>query len=137
MKRVELNPKGNFDLWDAKKIDELERAEFSENLTKDLIVDNEHVSIWKMILWPGQRLPFTKHKYPFVLGCIRGGIAISRFASGKIDLLSFVEGGTCYQEPREGSSIQDLENIGPDVIEMKILQFKDSPNSWLRAMRVS
>ncbi|MEL6976947.1 MAG: hypothetical protein AAGL29_16405, partial [Bacteroidota bacterium] len=52
------------------------------------------------------------------------GLAISRFGTGKINLVQFEEGDTEFLEPTEDNTIYDLENIGESVIKLFVLEMR-------------
>ncbi|MEM9001732.1 MAG: hypothetical protein AAGB24_15840 [Bacteroidota bacterium] len=124
MKSVELNQEGNFDSWDFKKVEELRSGDISTNIGQNVLFENNHVCLWEIHLLPNQRLPFRKQIQPHVWVCEKGGLAITRYANAKIDLLYYEEGDTAYLEPKKNQRIYDLENIGEDVLQLVILEFK-------------
>ncbi|AKA35879.1 hypothetical protein [Flagellimonas lutaonensis] len=143
MRKLELNPAGNFKNWSSNTIKELEHLKFSEIMGNRLMFENDSVTLWEIVLKPKERIAFRRHKYPFVVYCINGGILITRYASGKVDLLVFEEEDSYYQELQHGFLIQDLENVGHDTVEIQLLQLKyydeefinmTNPKTWLNAV---
>ena len=126
MKKLEINPTGDFQLWDQNKINELECMSFPTTFGNRKLIDNKLATLWEIILEPKERLDFRKHEYPFMFHCVNGGFVITRYGSGKIDLIALDEGDNHYQELREGFIIQDLENVGDELIHLKLLQFKNN-----------
>nr|WP_299345265.1 hypothetical protein [Allomuricauda sp.] len=125
MKCVQLNPEGNFDLWDLDKIRELhDCANLKDSVGQKLLFENETSRLWDLTLWPTQRIPFRKHRYPSSLVCMTSGLAISRYGNGKIDLIQFDKGDTEYVQPNESNFIYDLENIGEQILNLYILEFR-------------
>ncbi|TAI46612.1 hypothetical protein [Flagellimonas allohymeniacidonis] len=125
MKCVQLNPEGNFDLWDIEKIRELQDEEsLKDSVGHQLLHENETSRLWKLSLWPNQRIPFRKHRYPCSVVCLTSGLAISRYSNGKIDLLQFEKGDTKYVEHCENNYIHDLENVGEHILHLYILEFR-------------
>lgn len=125
MKKLEINPAGDFSIWNASKIEELERMQLSENIGDNIVVDNELITLWELTLQPKERIAFRRHRHPFLMHCVRGGTVVTRYASGKVDLLDFDDGESVYQELKNGYLIQDLENVGHETMAMKLLQFKN------------
>lgn len=125
MKCVQLNPEGNFDLWDLEKIRELnDSSNLKDSVGQKLLFENETSRLWDLTLWPTQRIPFRKHLYPSSLVCMTSGLAISRYGNGKIELIQFDKGDTEYIQPNEGNFIYDLENIGEQILNLYILEFR-------------
>lgn len=124
MKSVQINPEGNFDPWDLDKIKELRDVEMaSDSVGQKLLYKDETSRLWNLTLWPTQRMPFRRHCHPCSFICMTEGLAISRYASGKIDLLQFDKGDSKYVTPNETNHIWDLENVGEHIINLYILEF--------------
>ncbi|MEQ5792414.1 hypothetical protein J4E06_15205 [Muricauda sp. NFXS6] len=126
MQCVELNPIGNFDTWEQEKIDELLHQEIQESLSNRLVFENEGVKLWDLMLLPGQRLNFRRHNTNYGWVCTTGGLVITRYGNGKIDMIKLNPGDTEYFENKGKNYINDLENIGEDTLVINILEYKDS-----------
>ncbi|WP_421812023.1 hypothetical protein [Flagellimonas sp.] len=126
MQCVELNPIGNFDTWEQEKIDELLHQEIQESLSNRLVFENKGVKLWDLMLLPGQRLNFRRHNTNYGWVCTTGGLVITRYGNGKIDMIKLNPGDTEYFENRGKNYINDLENIGEDTLVINILEYKDS-----------
>lgn len=126
MQCVELNPVGNFDPWELEKIDELLHQEITESLSNRLVFENESVKLWDLYLAPGERIPFRKHNTNYVLTCTTGGLALSRYGNGKIDMIKLDPGYSEYFENRGKNYVNDLENIGEFPIVINILEYKET-----------
>ena len=125
MKIVQLNPEGNFDQWDIEKLKELNDEEsIRDSLGQKLLYENGSSRLWDITLWPKQRIPFRRHRFPCSFVCLTSGMAISRCRSGKIKLIQIEKGDTEYMEPDEDNYIHDLENIGDSVLKLYILEFR-------------
>jgi len=125
MKCVEINPVGNFEHWDLEKIKELrDESEINVSLGQKLLFENSTSRLWDLVLWPSQRIPFRRHEFPHSIICMTKGLAISRFGTGKINLVQFEEGDTEFLEPNENNSIYDLENIGESIIKLFVLEMR-------------
>ncbi|MEO1485599.1 MAG: hypothetical protein AAFU57_07630 [Bacteroidota bacterium] len=125
MKCVEINPVGNFEHWDLEKIKELrDESEINVSLGQKLLFENSTSRLWDLTLWPSQRIPFRRHEFPHSIICMTNGLAISRFGTGKINLVQFEEGDTEFLEPNEDNAIYDLENIGESIIKLFVLEMR-------------
>ena len=124
MQCVELNPAGNFDPWEQEKIDELLHQKIKESLTDQLVFENESVKLWDLRLLPGERLDFRRHNTNYGWVCTTGGLVITRYGNGKIDMIKLNQGDADYFENRGKNYINDLENIGEYAIVINILEYK-------------
>lgn len=126
MKLTELNPAGHFDSWESCKIEELKNIDPNLPLGNSLLFENESIKLWNITLKLGERLPFRIQKTNYNWICLTGGLAISRFASGKISLVKFEKEDIGYWEFIENELVCDLENIGEDVLNINIIEYKFS-----------
>jgi len=126
MQFVELNPVGNFDPWEQEKIDELLHQEIKESLSNRLVFENEAIKLWDLRLLPGERLNFRRHNTNYGWVCTTGGLVITRYGNGKIDMVKLNAGDTEYFENSGKSYVNDLENIGEDTLVINILEYKES-----------
>jgi len=124
MQFVELNPMGNFDPWEQEKIDELLHQEIKESLSNRLVFEDETIKLWDLRLLPGERLDFRRHNTNYGWVCTTGGLLITRYGNGKIDMVKLNQGDTEYFENRGKSYVNDLENIGEDTVVINILEYK-------------
>ncbi|MER3317133.1 hypothetical protein [Flagellimonas sp.] len=126
MQFVELNPVGNFDPWEQEKIDELLHQEIKGSLSNRLVFENEVIKLWDLKLLPGERLNFRRHNTNYGWVCTTGGLVITRYGNGKIDMIKLNPGDTEYFENRGKNYVNDLENIGEDTLVINILEYKES-----------
>lgn len=126
MQCVELNPMGNFDPWEQEKLDELLRQDISDALSNTLVFENENMKLWDLILLPGERIPFRRHNSNYVLACTTGGLALTRYGNGKIDMLKLEPGDSEFFEHCGKNYVNDLENIGEFPIVINILEYKQA-----------
>lgn|SRR5690606_11632455 len=124
MQCVELNQVGNFDPWEQEKIDELFHQEITDSLSNRLVFENERFKLWDLYLAPGERIPFRRHNTDYGWVCPTGGLAISRYGNGKIDMIKFKAGDTEFFQYRGKNYVNDLENIGEHPIYINILEYK-------------
>jgi hypothetical protein len=129
MQCVELNPVGNFDPWEQEKIDELLHQEITESLSNRLVFENESVKLWDLYLSPGERIPFRRHNTNYGWVCPTGGLVITRYGNGKIDMFKIDPGDTEYFENRGKDYVNDLENIGEHSVCISILEYKETKKS--------
>jgi len=126
MQFVELNPVGNFDPWEQEKIDELLHQEIKGSLSNRLVFENEVIKLWDLRLLPGERLNFRRQNTNYGWVCTTGGLVITRYGNGKIDMVKLNPGDTEYFENRGKNYVNDLENIGEDTLVINILEYKES-----------
>ena len=126
MQCVELNPAGNFDPWEQEKIDELLHQEITLSLSDRLVFENESVKLWELCLLPGDRIPFRRHNTNYGWVCTTGGLVLTRYGNGKIDMIKLDPGDTEYFENRGENYVNDLENIGEDSVVINILEYKET-----------
>ena len=126
MKSLELNSIGNFDYWNPQKLKELQEGEIRRELGHELILENDYVLIWEIVLVPKERLPFRMHKLAYAWNCSSGGMVISRCDSGKISLIHLEDGDIYYIDPKEDCLIRDLENVGDTIIHVMVVEFKET-----------
>ncbi|MFK7813935.1 MAG: hypothetical protein AB8B59_15675 [Maribacter sp.] len=120
---TELNPKGNFDNWDASKLKEIERGQFSDAVAEALYED-ERIILWEIVLEPFERLPFRRHINNYSCTAFTDCSLLIRNVNGKISLLRMAKGDHCYVECHEQEIIQDLENIGENAIKIAVVEEK-------------
>lgn len=126
MQFVELNPLGNFDPWEQEKVDELLHQEIKESLSNRLVFEDESIKLWDLCLLPGERLNFRRHNTNYAWVCTTGGLMITRYGNGKIDMVKLNPGDTEYFENRGKNHVNDLENIGENPVVINILEYKRS-----------
>lgn len=124
MKLTELNPAGHFEPWSASKIKELKNIDPYEPLGNSLLFENESIKLWNISLMPGERLPFRIQKTNYNWICLTGGLAISRFDSGKICLLRLEKEDIGYWEFTDNKVVCDFENIGEDILNINLIEYK-------------
>jgi len=126
MQCVELNPVGNFDPWEYEKINELFQQEITDALGDRLIFEDERYKLWDLDLAPGERIPFRRHNADYGWVCPTGGLALSRYGHGKIDMIKLEPGDTQFFQYRGKRYVNDLENIGEHPIRINILEYKST-----------
>ena len=119
-----MNQIGNFDPWEQEKIDELFHQEITEALSNRLVFENNRYKLWDLCLAPGERIPFRRHNTDYGWVCPSGGLALSRYGHGKIDMIKLEPGDTEFFQYRGKRYVNDLENIGEHPIRINILEYK-------------
>ncbi len=125
MECVEINPIGNFDSWEPSKLEELEKNQISESLGQHLLLENANIRVWKVLLFPNERLPFRRSNTDSCWVSMVDGLAITRWDNGKITLLRFKKGDSIFWEPENKHTAFDLENIGEEPSLFHIMEFKE------------
>lgn len=123
MDHTEVNEKGNFDTWESEKIRELKKGNFDSPAGKCLF-ENHSLRLLEIKIQPYERLEFTKYHNNYSLTCLSGGLAISRSASGKINLLRFNKDDIIHLQWAEKEVIIDFQNIGEDLLHFVIVEHK-------------
>ncbi|MCJ7466693.1 MAG: hypothetical protein MUO53_08380 [Maribacter sp.] len=124
MNILEINATGNFETWNPSTIKEVKDENLSTDLGHDLLYENENVRIWEVVLLPNERLPFREIKFDYSWVALTSGLAISRYADGKINLMRFEKGDSAFMKYVENSAICDLENKGGDILFFHMTEFK-------------
>lgn len=123
MKHVELNQKGNFDLWDQNKLVELLSLKTNEAQNKDsLIFQNERIRLSVLIMEPYERIPFRMFKTDFNLVCLSGGTLISRYGNGGILLKLFDKGEEEKHTVDKKPMINDFQNVGENLLVLAVVE---------------
>ena len=91
-----------------------------------MVFENEVIKLWDLRLLPGERLNFRRHNTNYGWVCTTGGLVITRYGNGKIDMVKLNPGDTEYFENRGKNYVNDLENIGEDTLVINILEYKES-----------
>lgn len=119
---TKINPKGNYDCWSSSWLREIQKKNFCTNIGEPLF-ENEEVKLWKIVLEPGERLPFRKHLNAYSCNCLTDGLLLSRNINGAVDLLRFERGETFFRQCEE-EAVHDLENIGEHTMKVTIVEEK-------------
>lgn len=123
MKIVQLNPSGNFDSWDPKKLSELKNKNFAESFTGGtLLFENDFIRLWELTIPSGKRLPFSIKNNSYMWSCPSGGTTITHTADGSIQLYSIDKGETQFFNFKDKHHISDVENIGENKIIIHIIE---------------
>jgi hypothetical protein len=129
MNYLEINASGNFETWNPSKIKELKENKISNDLGQNLVFENENVRIWEVVLLPNERLPFRKINLDYSWVSLTTGLAISRYADGKIILMRIEKGDSAFLKCKEKAYVYDLENKGEDILFFHLTEFKQQPIS--------
>jgi len=123
---MDINPMGQFDNWDPELLDEIRLGEIGAELGQEKVFENEEIILWSVDLSPNHRLPFVNHNRSYAWICLSGGLALSRNANGRIDLVRFDAGDTGTVQKVSGSDrIRDLMNVDDSTLRFNILEFKE------------
>ena len=120
---TELNPKGNFDSWNAAKLKEVQKGKFSDAVGEALF-ENDEIILWEIALKPSERLPFRRHRNNYGCTCFTDVLILLRNVNGKVTLMRMNKGEHYYVECNEKEIIQDLENIGEHSIKIAVVEEK-------------
>ena len=124
MNSLEINAPGNFESWNPSKIKELKDKKISNDLGQNLVFENENIRLWEVVLLPNERLPFRKINMDYSWVALTTGLAISRYADGKIILMRIEKGDSAFLKCKEKTYIYDLENKGNDILFFHLTEFK-------------
>lgn len=125
MESVQLNQAGNFEPWIPSILDELNNYLVKDPLGGYLVFEDERVKLWQIVLEPKERLPFRLQNTNYSWTCSSGGMAISRFNDGSIHLLRIDKMDTGYFKFKNSELVSDFENIGENVLEIDIVEYKN------------
>lgn len=125
MESIQLNQPGNFDPWIPSILDELNNYSTEDPLGGYLMFEDERVKLWQIVLSPSERLPFRLQNMNYSWTCPSGGMAISRFEDGSIHLLKIEKMDTGYFNFKNKELVSDFENIGQNVMEIDVVEYKN------------
>jgi hypothetical protein len=126
MKYVELSRKENFDSWNTMDLAELHQLQTCEDFNEYRIYQSKNVKIGLIILESYERTPFRLMKNSFKLVSLSGGEAITRFSDGRISLMMFEKGECVSQNVVVPPMINDLQNIGDNLLVMALIEYKNT-----------
>lgn len=124
MESVEINPTGCFANWAPLRLRELRQQSPSAALGQKLLVENDYVRIWEVILFPDERLPFRKIRGDYSLVAYTDGLLLTRCGCGEMRLLRFKQGDIEFLKHKVKEPIQDMENIGDETVILNIIEIK-------------
>lgn len=112
MERVE-DESGTFGIKEF--ADELEDP--TEKVGTRLLLENDRVKVWEIVLAPGERAPFHRHVHPYFYVCAQPGRVRTRFTNGHYVEGDEEAGGVAFMEHSpDNPGIHDLENVGATTI---------------------
>ncbi len=124
MESVEINPTGCFANWSPLRLRELQKEGPSAALGQKLLVENDYVRIWEVILFPDERLPFRKIRGDYSLVAYTDGLLLSRCGCGEMKLLRFKQGDIAFVKHEAKEPLEDMENIGDETVILNIMEIK-------------
>ena len=104
---------------------ELDAAPGNHQVGTAVLLENERVRIWDLLLEPGERIPFHCHATPYFFVCTEPGRAISRFADGNTMTIDYAEAFTWFDDVAGGPEIHDLENVGDTRLRFTTVELLD------------
>jgi beta-alanine degradation protein BauB len=82
-----------------------------------LLLSNDRVKVWEIVLGSGERVPFHWHTHPYFYVCTSPGRARTRFPNGYYVEGDEDVGGVAFMEhSADDPGIHDLENVGDTTI---------------------
>jgi hypothetical protein len=88
-----------------------------------ILLSNDRVRIWEIVLAPGERAPFHHHTTTYFFVCVDAGRARSRFPNGSYIDLDYEVGFTWFTEISEDArEVHDLENIGDTTLRFTTVE---------------
>jgi hypothetical protein len=105
---------GTFDVAEfARELD----GEPNYDVGTRLLLENDRVKVWEIVLEPGQRAPFHWHTNPYFYVCAAPGRVKTRFPNGYFVEGDEEAGGVAFMEHTAAEpGIHDLENVGETTI---------------------
>jgi hypothetical protein len=105
---------GTFEVDEFKA--ELE-GEPNYNVGTKMLLENDRVRIWEIVLEPGARAPFHWHTHPYFYVCAMPGRVRTRFPNGHYVEGDEEAGGVAFMEHSpDNPGVHDLENTGDTTI---------------------
>jgi hypothetical protein len=87
------------------------------NVGTRLLLQNDRVKVWEIVLKPGERAPFHWHTHPYFYVCAAPGRVRTRFPNGYYAEGDEEQGGVAFMEHSPADpGIHDLENTGKTTI---------------------
>jgi len=82
-----------------------------------LLLENERVKVWEIVLGPGERAPFHWHTQPYFYVCAAPGRVRTRFPNGHyVDGDEEIGGVAFMEHSADDPGIHDLENVGTTTV---------------------
>jgi hypothetical protein len=82
-----------------------------------MLLENDRVKVWEIVLKPGERAPFHWHTHTYFYVCAEGGRVRTRFSNGYYVEGDEEPGGAAFMEhSSENPGIHDLENVGETTV---------------------
>ena len=69
-----------------------------------------------------ERMPFRAFRNSFHMVCLTGGNVLTRFSHGGISLVIFEQGERIYQNLEKNTMVNDLQNLGEELLVMCIVE---------------
>ncbi len=106
--------------------DELEVAEENHQVGMRVLYENERIRVWRIVLEPGDRVPFHTHRNPYVWICTDGTTGAHRENDGKEQHFDYHPDELDFLPIRPGEKlIHDLENIGDATLGFIVVELLD------------
>jgi len=87
------------------------------NVGTGLLLENDRVKIWEIVLKPGERAPFHHHVHTYFYVCAEPGRVRTRFPNGHYVEGDEEIGGVAFMDHSlNDPGIHDLENTGDTTI---------------------
>ena len=88
-----------------------------------LLLSNDRVHVWEIVLAPGERAPFHLHRTPYFFVCVEAGRSRSRFPNGHyVDDDSEVGDTVFLDVSPDEPHVHDLENIGDTTLRFTTVE---------------
>jgi len=82
-----------------------------------LLLENDRLRVWEILLRPGERAPFHRHVMPYFWSCVDTGTGRQRLADGTMKVRRYRVGETeFWAHSAEDPLVHDLENVGESVL---------------------
>lgn len=125
MNLIELSPKGNFESWEIKRLNELRSEQYVETISHSPLYENSEFRLLEITLNPKERLPFRKITADFSYTFMTEGFAVIHQNDGTIHLAQFKKGDIYhYSIEKHGELVADLENSSLGVLKFMVFELK-------------
>ena len=102
----------------AEFADELVAAAANVRVGSCVLLENERVRVWEIVLEPGERLPFHRHRTSYFYRAHADGLVQVRLPDGTLAVYEERADAVAYHEiGPDDLVVHDLENVGPGRLE--------------------
>ncbi|MDQ3777552.1 MAG: hypothetical protein M3310_01595 [Actinomycetota bacterium] len=103
--------------------EELARAADNFTVGSRLLFENDRIRLWDIMLAPGERLPFHRHRTTYFYRCESGGTLRVRLPDGSESVFeSPTDEVTFHEIEPDDLVVHDLENVGRTTVRFTTVE---------------